>query len=180
MRALQRGAVVRNRWALLGLVVVLGVALDQLTKRIALEKLSTAGMVPVIDGFFRFEYHTNAGAFFSLGSDMGPIFFVIVTLGAVALIGHLYRKAPPEHVVLRWALMLLLAGAIGNLVDRAMEGEVIDFLHLHYRDVFHWATFNVADVYITVGLGLLVLDMVRPVKRPASGGSGATAAGDKS
>jgi signal peptidase II len=63
---------------------------------------------------------------------------------------------------LRIGLGLLWAGGAGNLCDRLRRGEVIDFMHLHVREVFHWATFNLADVYLTVGLALLIVDLLRP------------------
>ena len=161
-----------EKWGLLAVVVTLGVAADQITKQLADARLKDRGIVPVIEGFFRLDYSRNPGAFFSLGAEMSPgirrAFFVIATLGAVALIGHLYKKAEPPQKALRWALALLLAGAIGNLIDRALWGEVIDFLHLHWQEVFHWATFNLADIYITVGLVLLVWDMIKPRKKSAA------------
>lgn len=158
-----------KKWGLMGVVVAIGVALDQITKQWADAKLATAGIVPVIEGFFRLDYSRNPGAFFSIGAEMSPgirrVFFVVATLGAIGLIGHLYKKATDDQKALRWALALLLAGAVGNLIDRALWGEVIDFLHLHWQEAFHWATFNFADIYITIGLVLLVWDMIKPRKR---------------
>lgn len=159
---------VERKWLLLGVVVPLAVALDQVTKQIADSALATRGIVTVIEGFFMLDYSRNPGAFFSLGADMEPtirrVFFVGATLAATALIVHLYRRAHDVQRTLRWALLLLLAGALGNLVDRVLYGEVIDFIRLHYRDVFYWATFNVADVYICAGLVLLVIDAIRPAR----------------
>jgi signal peptidase II len=68
----------------------------------------------------------------------------------------------------RAALLLFLSGAIGNFIDRVIEGEVVDFMHLHYQDALHWATFNVADVYITAGFVLLLVDSFRGRKRRVS------------
>lgn len=158
----------RGKWLVLLAFVPAAVLLDQITKQIADASLPTRGIVTVVDGFFVLDYSRNPGAFFSLGADMDPgfrrVFFVLATLLAIALVVHLYRRAADEQRTLRWALLFLLAGAFGNLIDRALYGEVIDFLHLHYRDVFNWATFNVADVYISVGLVLLLLDAFRPAR----------------
>ena len=155
-----------RKWTLLAVVLPVAVLLDQITKQIAEATLPRRGTVTVVEGFFALDYSRNSGAFFSLGADMEPVlrrvFFVGATLAAVALIVHLYRRAGESQRILRWALLMLLAGAVGNLVDRVLYGEVIDFLRLHYRDVFYWATFNVADVYICVGLVLLLADVVRP------------------
>ncbi len=160
-----------HRYRLLALVVPLGVVIDQVAKHIANAHLMLGRPVPVIHGFFELRYSRNPGAFFSLGAGLDPtfrrVFFVVATLGAVALIAHLYRRSRPAQRALRWGLALLLAGAFGNLVDRALYGQVTDFLHLHFREVFHWATFNVADIYICSGLILLVADMLRPAPVPA-------------
>lgn len=151
-----------------GVLVLIGVAIDQVTKQLAHAKLQHAGFVNVIDGYFALTYSRNTGAFFSLGSDWSPLlrrgFFITVTVIAVGMIANFYRQTPSTQRVLRAALLLFLAGAIGNLIDRVLFGEVIDFLHLHIRDAFHWATFNVADIYITIGLGLLVMDAFKKKK----------------
>lgn len=158
-----------RKWLLVGLFVPLAVIVDQITKQMADASLPHRGMVVVVEGFLMLDYSRNPGAFFSLGADMEPtvrrVFFIVATLAAIALVVHLYRRAREEQRVLRWALLCLLSGAVGNSIDRALYGEVIDFLRLHYRDVFHWATFNVADVYICLGLVLLVVDLFRPGPR---------------
>ncbi len=169
----------KNRWVLLSVVVVVGVALDQVTKQIAERKLDLDRFVPVIEGFFALRLSRNQGAFFSLGESMSDGvrrgFFIVATIGAIALIGHLYRKAEETQRALRWALALLLAGAVGNLIDRVLYGSVIDFLHLHLREVFHWATFNFADIYITFGLVFLLVDLFRAKKPAVKRAAGAAA-----
>ncbi len=155
----------RRSWGLLAAVLVFGVALDQVAKQLAEAYLRGRGMVCVIDGFFDLRYARNPGAFFSLGAELSPGirrgFFVIASAAASALILRLFVRSEPGQRLFRWALMLLLAGALGNLVDRVLWGQVIDFAHLHWRDAFDWATFNVADAFIVGGLGLLVADLFR-------------------
>lgn len=172
----------KNRWVLLGVVVTVGVVLDQVSKQIAEQRLTLDRFVPVIEGFFALRLSRNQGAFFSLGESMSDgvrrAFFIVATLGAIALIGHLYRKAEDGQRALRWALALLLAGAVGNLIDRVLYGSVIDFLHLHLKDVFHWATFNFADIYITFGLVFLLVDLFR-AKKPAVKRTAGAAAKEK-
>ncbi len=145
-------------------VTSMGGALDQITKFWATKSLRPIGSHTVIEGYFDLEYSLNPGAAWSLLADLPAggrrIFFVAATIGASFLIVHLYRKASPDNRPLRWALALLLAGAVGNLVDRVRQGQVIDFVVLHWKDDFRWATFNVADVWITFGLLLLVWDMI--------------------
>ena len=162
-----------KRWMMLGAVVTAGVALDQLAKQLANAFLRGHGLVTVIDGCFDLRYARNPGAFFSLGAELSPGLrrgvFVLASVAAAALIGRLYARAAATQRALRWALMLLLAGALGNLVDRLLYGEVIDFVHLYWRGVFDWATFNVADALIVAGLALLVVDMFRPRRGEVEG-----------
>jgi len=155
-----------SRWLLLGAFVPLAVMVDQVTKQVAEGALAGRPFITVIDGLFMFRYSRNKGAFFSIGEhlpdDLRKGLFVVATAAAAALMVNLYRRAAEGQRVFRWALLALLAGAFGNLVDRLLYGEVIDFLHLHFRDHFHWATFNVADIYICIGLVLLAIDLWRP------------------
>lgn len=154
------------RWGLLAAVVLTGVALDQITKHLADVFLRGRGVVTVIDGFFDLRYARNPGAFFSLGADLSPplrrTVFVVASVAAVGLILRLYAQAREAQASLRWALMLLLGGALGNLVDRVLYGEVIDFVHWYWRERLDWATFNVADALIVAGLALLLVDLFRP------------------
>ena len=153
----------RRAWGLLLLVVVLGVAADQATKHFAELYLHGRGWVTVLDGFVELRYTRNPGAFFSLGASLSPairrVFFVLASGTASALILRLYWQTTPRQRMFRTALALLLAGALGNLVDRVVSGEVVDFIHMHWQDVLDWATFNVADILIVGGLGLLLSDI---------------------
>lgn len=144
---------------------VLGVVVDQLTKAWAEASLRDRGTVTLIDGYFELRLSHNRGAFFSLGaslpSSVRAALLLAASLAALAFIVSLFLRTPAKQRMLRWALLSLGSGAIGNMIDRARYGEVTDFLHLHVREVFHWATFNVADICIAAGLGLLVADLVR-------------------
>jgi signal peptidase II len=80
-------------------------------------------------------------------------------------ITYTYHHTPSTQPRVRWALMLILGGAIGNLIDRLRIGYVIDFVEWFYGD-FTWPNFNVADIGISVGVGLLVLDMILTRKSP--------------
>ncbi len=90
-------------------------------------------------------------------------FFLLVSVAAIAFIMTLYRRLQPRQDALRWGLPLVLGGALGNVLDRIRYGHVIDFIDAHGAifKVFggHWPTFNVADVAICIGVGLMGLDM---------------------
>ncbi len=159
----------QSRYRLLALVVFVGVVLDQLTKSWAEASLRGRGIVQVLDGYFDLRLSHNRGAFFSMGQHLPDSvrvgFFIVTSLAAMFVMARMIGKSAPGQHLQRCALMLLCAGAVGNLIDRARAGEVTDFLHLHIREVFHWATFNVADIWIACGLVLLLIEMGRGARQ---------------
>lgn len=122
----------------------------------------------------------HGGAWGILGDESEAIrrpFFLLVSLAAIVFIVSLYRKLHPSQIALRWGLPFVLGGALGNLVDRIRYGFVIDFIQVRFTPTFVWPTFNVADIAIVVGVGLMAIDMFSP-QRPELAGkpSGATGA----
>jgi signal peptidase II len=85
-------------------------------------------------------------------------FFLLVSVAAIAFIMTLYRRLQPHQRALQWGLPLVLGGALGNVFDRIRYGHVIDFIDAHVGE-HHWPTFNVADIAICVGVGLMAVDM---------------------
>jgi signal peptidase II len=85
-------------------------------------------------------------------------FFLLVSVAAIAFIMTLYRRLQPHQRALQWGLPLVLGGALGNVFDRIRYGHVIDFIDAHIGE-HHWPTFNVADIAICVGVGLMAVDM---------------------
>jgi signal peptidase II len=131
--------------------------------------------VVLSDDFFRLRYAENPGAAFGLFRNLpeGPraALFHLVSLGAVLLIGYYYSKLTGAAVE-RWAkfgLPLVLAGALGNYLDRLARGFVIDFLEAHFYEKAYWPAFNVADMAICVGVGFLVIDSI--VRKETTAGS---------
>lgn len=89
-------------------------------------------------------------------------FFLVVSVAAILFIMTLYRRLQPRQMALRWGLPFVLGGALGNVFDRVRYGQVIDFIDAHARwggQDHHWPTFNIADVCICVGVGLMAVDM---------------------
>jgi signal peptidase II len=147
--------------------VLLG-AVDQATKAWTLRNLPLLELREVVPGLFGLVHVRNTGVAFSLLSNLDPrwvhpllILATVLAMGAlVAYIAYLpCRGAAPV------GLGLILGGAVGNLIDRARLGYVVDFLDLYWRN-HHWPTFNVADVGITVGVVLLMIDMAFSPKEP--------------
>jgi signal peptidase II len=153
----------RNKSIYLLLSAVVLVA-DQLTKAWATASLKPIVFRDVIPGVFRLSYATNRGVAFSFFADSR--FDIRWVLSAVSLIAALFvlgyfRRAPAEKRWLNISLALLIAGIIGNMIDRVRLGEVVDFIELHWRDVYSWPTFNLADSAICIGAVLLALEMLR-------------------
>jgi signal peptidase II len=102
-------------------------------------------------------------------------FFLIVSVAAIVFIVSLYRKLQPGQRALKWGLPLVLGGALGNLIDRIRFGYVVDFIDVYMKvdnEVKHWPTFNVADIAICVGVGLMAIDMFTSrAKKPKKSGA---------
>lgn len=116
--------------------------------------------------FFDFTLLYNPGAAFSFladGAGWQRWFFTAIALGATGLIIHLLRRSPAQTLFCA-SLMCILGGAIGNVIDRIQHGHVIDFL-LFYWNTWHFPAFNVADIAITCGAILLVLDEILRLRR---------------
>ena len=148
-------------------------ALDLGTKAVSRCFLNSGETLPVIKGFFNLTLVCNTGAAFSfLADEGGPGQSLKMTaLAAVALMPFLYffiQAAPGDRNRLA-ALGLILGGALGNIHDRLRWGAVVDFLDLHWRG-HHWPAFNIADLAICLGAGLLGLSIWRA--KPASTGGG--------
>ncbi len=136
------------------------VALDQVTKALILSNLELHESLPVVDGLLNIVYARNPGAAFSLLADApgwfrGP-FFIGMTIVAIGAVLFVVARLPREDRILRVALGGVLGGAIGNLSDRLVHGEVIDFIDVHWRD-YHWPAFNVADSSITLAVVAVIL-----------------------
>jgi len=137
---------------LAGLVV----AVDQVTKRLADDRLRGQRSVPVLDDVLRLTYVENRGAAFGLLQDQ-TTFFVFVGILVIGVIAASYRYLPRSGLRLHLALGLQLGGAIGNLIDRIRTGYVVDFVDFGYHSNW-WPVFNVADSAIVVGVALLALN----------------------
>jgi|SRR3954454_18800204 signal peptidase II len=142
-----------------GLIVAIILVLDQVTKVLISHTLALHESMPVLESFFHLTYERNAGAAFSLFAQAPawfrqPFFLGATGVAIVALILFL-RQTDGANRLMVVAIAAVLGGAVGNLIDRLLYGEVIDFLLLHWRG-YYWPAFNVADSCITLGvIGLL-------------------------
>jgi len=146
----------RNPWPILAGVSILVLALDQLTKWLIVRAFEVGDSTPVLGGIFYLTRRTNTGGAFSLFSGNAQILGVVNALVIVALIILAPRIAGHSRLLLL-AIAMLIGGAVGNLIDRIINGYVVDFIDVYYHDS-HWPAFNVADSAITGGVILLLLD----------------------
>ncbi|MDE3274258.1 signal peptidase II [Pseudoalteromonas sp. G4] len=143
-------------WLVLSIFLL---ALDQISKWVVSTEMSlyqTIDILPV----FNFTYVHNYGAAFSFLSEAGgwqKYFFSTIAVTISVLLIYWLKKLPATNKLLCSAYALVLAGAIGNLIDRLVHGYVIDFLHVYYQQ-YDFPVFNIADVAISIGAALLLLD----------------------
>ena len=140
--------------------------IDQLTKLYIDRSMHLYQSIPVIDGLFSITYLRNRGAAFSFLSDASwrlPFFLVATVIAVIAILAA-FKKLRDDQRFAAASLTMILAGAVGNLIDRVRMGEVIDFLDVYWKS-HHWPAFNVADSAICVGVAMLALDMFREEKR---------------
>jgi signal peptidase II len=172
----------RRQWILFVIVMLLSLAADQATKIWARDSLPVrnahgpslpcaipddivSGLcrgeaVPVVGGFWDWRLSMNPGSAFGLFSGQNSARVFLSLVGIVAVFGMLWmlRKARPDQKILHWALALVAGGAIGNLIDRIYYGVVTDFILWHYK-THEWPVFNVADIVLVVGVGLMFIDI---------------------
>ncbi|HWN70020.1 MAG TPA: signal peptidase II [Haliangium sp.] len=132
---------------------------------------------PVVENFFDWRLSFNKGSAFSLFGEWSGarVFLTVVGIAAVLFIMYMLHRAQNEQTRLIAALAMVAGGAVGNLVDRIAFGQVTDFIVWKYYDK-EWPTFNVADVALVIGVGLLFLDMGKEVRAEARANAGAKAA----
>lgn len=146
---------------------------DQIIKQVIVSEFIIGESLILIPGLLDFTYVRNRGGAFGIFGGLPPVwgqvFFIVATLAALIFVFYLYRAHPTSHFTGRAGLVLIFGGGGGNLIDRVLWGEVIDFVDIYYGN-YHWPAFNLADSCITIGVILLALDIFR---RPADDADGA-------
>lgn len=149
-------------WIISLLVCGLLIGADQFAKFQAVTHLKPIGSVTVLEGFLDLTFVENRGAAFGMLHGQ-RWFFVVLTIVVSIVIVVAYFKMPQtkEYHFVRTALVLLLAGAVGNLIDRVMNGYVVDFLEVTF---ISFPVFNLADIYVVIGafaLAFLILFVIK-------------------
>lgn len=137
---------------LIYLVASIVAILDFITKKLIVATVDPSNAIDILP-FLRIVLVKNTGAAFGLFASLGNAFFIIITIVAIIFI-IVYLTKIPKGLEL-FAISLILGGAIGNFIDRATIGEVVDFIDF-YVGTWHWPAFNVADSALTVGITLFI------------------------
>ena len=160
----------KQRWIFVSILVVLTLVLDQASKIMARHYLASQPRISFLGGLFAFDFAENPGAFLSVGSGLSTqMRFLIFSLGVVLVLlwaGYLLVKRIDLQKIEIWGLAFLLAGGIGNLIDRLMKSTVTDFMQMGIGGLYT-GIFNIADMAIMVGVIFLMLtSFVSKNKKP--------------
>jgi len=155
-----------KRFVLPTAFVLLLLAIDQFTKHLAVTYLRPIREIVLIDGVFSLLYHENSGMAFGLFQD-GRWFFVVVTVLALGFFIYYYASLPKTryHSRMRFFLLMLIGGALGNFVDRLLQGYVVDFF---FFSLINFPVFNMADVFLVIAVFALAI-IILFTKEPKNG-----------
>jgi signal peptidase II len=158
------GRASETRWYIdLGLPALI-VGVDQMTKALIRAMLPPHTSVDLIDGFLSLTHVRNTGAAFGILNNvhfpMKTLVLSLVAFAGLVGVGFYARTLPRQQHLSRIGLALILGGAAGNLIDRVVDGAVVDFVDVYWRTYHFWA-FNVADSAITIGVILMLLDLFK-------------------
>ena len=132
---------------------------DQISKTAIRSTMTLYESITVIPGFFHLTYITNDGMAFGINFPFGIYIFSTISIILTAILFWYLWTIREENIILRSGVAMILAGAIGNLIDRLFLGEVVDFLDFMIGDL-HWYVFNFADSFVTIGMGIILYDAI--------------------
>lgn len=136
-------------------IILVLIVLDQVSKYIAINYLANIGSIPVIDNIFHLTYVENRGAAFGMFQNNQIIFIVVALVASIFGLYYLYKKE--VNLLGKTAIILIISGAIGNLIDRVRLGFVVDYFD--FRIIWDYV-FNIADVFVVVGTILLCIYII--------------------
>lgn len=142
------------------IIIIIGLVLDRITKIWAVNALMGQKDITIIKDFFDFSYLENRGAAFGIFQGKAYL-LAAVTLVILFFLFFNYLKTKSKTKIFTWSTGLIISGAVGNLIDRLSLGYVVDFVSLHFKNSYYFPSFNVADMCITFGTGLLILYILK-------------------
>tara|TARA_B100000378_G_scaffold219650_1_gene182980 strand:- start:777 stop:1232 length:456 start_codon:yes stop_codon:yes gene_type:complete len=141
------------------------VAFDLLSKKIVFDSIDLHTFIS-LTFFLDLTHIHNFGISFGLFSGLiSPWLLIILGLLVVGFIFYLMKSA--SDMFEEWSLLIIISGALSNIIDRIFNGYVIDFIYFHYKDFF-WPAFNFADIYITIGIIMIVINILRKINNSIS------------
>ncbi len=140
------------------LIALLVIIFDQITKWIVDTSMVIGERISILDGLLYFTSHRNQGAAFGILQGQMWFFYIITVLVVGFLVYYIQKEAKTSRF-LGIILGVILGGAIGNFIDRVFRGEVVDFIDV-YIFTYDFAIFNVADMALVIGVGLLIIKMI--------------------
>jgi signal peptidase II len=144
-------------------IVIIGLFIDRLTKIWAIKDLKKIDEIVVVKNIFSFQYLENPGAAWGILANK-TLFLSILTFIVICFMVFFLIKQKVNSELLRVSFSLIIGGALGNLYDRMTYKYVIDFLMLHYKDIYYFPTFNIADMMVVFGSFLLAGCIIKDVK----------------
>ena len=144
-------------------IIILGFIADRVTKLMSIKHLKNGNDITIIKNIFDFQYVENRGAAFGILAGKK---YILIILTAIIVLGMIYYlvKYKPESKLLKVSLALIISGALGNIYDRISYNYVVDFIYIHYKDIFTWPNFNIADMLVVAGTILMSLYIIKDVK----------------
>ncbi|HBF66148.1 signal peptidase II [Anaerotignum propionicum] len=151
-------------WLIPAFAAIILIGLDQATKYLALTNLKPIGSMVFMKGFLDFTFVENRGVAFGMFSGQRWFILLLTAVITVALL-YYYNKLPrtKEYQLVRMVMILIFSGAIGNMIDRVFRGYVVDFFEFSF---FRFPVFNVADIYVVVGVCILAFLILFVIKEP--------------
>lgn len=145
------------------IIIILGIILDRTSKLWAIGTLKEQLDIIVIKNFFQLSYLENRGAAFGIfkGKTIFLTLFALILIIGMIIFLFKHRK---DNKLLTISLALIISGAIGNLIDRIYYNYVVDFILVHFKNVYYFPTFNIADVLVVIGTFLLAIYIIKDVK----------------
>jgi len=143
-------------------IIILLIITDLLTKKIIYDSIDLNTFISILP-FFDLAHIHNYGISFGLfANQIKP--WIIVLISSLVTIVIIVMAINSKSVIEKWGLILIVAGAISNTIDRAMNNYVLDFIYMHYKE-FYWPAFNFADIYITIGFLTIFYQIIINIKK---------------
>ncbi|MHC6179419.1 signal peptidase II [Clostridium sp. JNZ X4-2] len=144
-------------------IILIGLLIDRMAKMWAIGSLTHVSQIVIIKNVFSFLYLENRGAAFGILQDK-VYFLTFITILVVTGMIYYMLKYKPRSAMARISFSLIISGALGNLIDRLVYKYVVDFISIHFKDIYYFPIFNIADVLVVVGTILLIFYLLKEEK----------------